>query len=176
MSEPERDEDLDRRARIEEGQIPDPERPDLKPTHGLGSKLDDLAERGARAYTADRTSEFGQEGEGLEHHVHRTAETGRGSTVTLDADVEAQVAPGDEIWVQVPPAGRHGWTWDVEGDESVLDVEGRAEILHGTTHEPPPDGTGFVVRAERRGRVAVRFEPMDAGVSVPPRRLRVTVR
>lgn len=172
----ERDQDLDPRVRIEENQIPDPERPDRTPTYGVGSKLDDVAEREARRWTSDRQSEFGREGEGLGHHVHGTPETGRGATVTLDADVEQEIGPGDEIWVHVPVAGRRGWTYDIEGDESVLDVDERAEILHGTTHEPPPDGTSFIVRAERRGRVAVRFEPIDDAAGVPPRRLRVTVR
>ena len=172
----ERDQDLDRRARVEEDQVADPERPDVTPTYGVGSKLDSVAERAARPWTADRQSEFGREGEGLEQRVHPSPETGRGSTVTLDADVERELGVGDEVWVQVPVAGRRGWTYDVEGDESVVDVEERAEILQGTTHEQPPDGTSFVVRAERPGRVAVRFEAVDPEVSVPPRRLRLTVR
>jgi hypothetical protein len=165
MSEP--DQDRDPRLRVEEDRVPDPERPDRGPTYGVGSKLDDVAEHAAQRWTADRQSEFGREGEGLEQHVHGTAETGRGTTVTLDADVEREIAPGDELWVQVPPAGRRGWTYDVEE---------RAEILQGTTHQPPPDGTSFIIRAERRGRVAVRFEPVEGAASVPPRRLRVTVR
>lgn len=172
----ERDQDLDRRVRIEEGQVSDPEGPDRTPTYGVGSKLDSAAERAARGYSGDRAGEFGREGEGLDRHPAHTAETGRGATVTLDADVEREIAPGDEIWVHVPPSGRRGWTYDVEGDEAVLDVAERAEIVRGTTHEAPPDGTSFVVRAERRGRVAVRFEPIEDGGAVPPRRLRVTVR
>jgi hypothetical protein len=170
-----RDHDLDPRVGVEQDRIRDPERPDSTPTHGVGSKLDAVAERAAGHFTTDRQSEFGREGEGLERHASATPETGRGTTVTLDADVEKEVAPGDEIWVHVPPAGRRGWTYDLEGDESVLDVEERAEILRGTTHEEAPDGTGFVVRAERPGRVAVRFEPVD-DAGMPPRRLRVTVR
>ncbi len=171
----ERDQDLDPRVRVEEDQVPDPERPDRTPTYGVGSKLDDVAERAARAFTGEpRTA--GEEGEGLERRGHPSPETGRGVTVTLDADVEQEVGVGDEVWVHVPPAGRRGWTYDVEGDESVVDVEERAEILHGTTHEPPPAGTSFVVRAERAGRVGVRFETVDAAAGVPPRRLRLTVR
>jgi hypothetical protein len=73
-------------------------------------------------------------------------------------------------------AGWHGWTWEVEGDERVVDVDERAEIIEGTTHLPPPDGTLFVVRAEARGRAAVRFEAVDDDAGVPPRRLRITVR
>ena len=171
-----RDQDLDPRVRVEKDQIPDPERPDSTPTEGVGSKLDSVAERAARHFTTDQRSEFGREGEGLEPQASGTPETGRGTRVTLDADVEEEVAPGDEIWVHVPVAGRRGWTYDVEGEEAVLDVEERAEIVRGTAHEPPPDGTSFVVRAEQPGRVAVRFEPIDEGAGVPPRRLRVTVR
>lgn len=160
----------------EPDQLPDPARPDPTPTYGVGSKLDDVAERAARPFTADRDQELGREGGGLERDIHGTPETGRGATVTLDADVEREVAPGDEVWVHVPQAGRRGWTYDVEGDEKVVDVEERAEIVRGTTHEPPPAGTDFVVRAEGRGRVAVRFEPIDDAAGLPPRRLRLTVR
>ncbi len=173
MSHP--DQDLDPRVRIEEDEVPDPERPDRTPTYGVGSKLDDVAQRAARAFTGGPSS-AGGEGEGLERRRHPSPETGRGVTVTLDADVEQEVGVGDEVWVQVPSAGRRGWTYDVEGDEAVVDVEERAEILHGTTHEPAPAGTGFVVRAERAGRAAVRFESVDGTGGVPPRRLRLTVR
>jgi hypothetical protein len=168
--------DRDPRVRIEEDDLPDPEKPDLHPTHGVGSRLDEIAEQSARRYTSDSRGLPPDEGGGMTHHVHHTPETGRGATVTLDADVEHRMAPGDEVWVHVPVAGRHGWTYDVEGDEDIVDVEERAEILHGTTHVPPPDGTSFVLRAERRGRLAVRFEPIDEELRVPPRRLRVTVR
>jgi hypothetical protein len=171
-----RDRDADRRVRIEEDDLPDPEKPDLQPTQGVVGKLDEVAERAARRYTADLDRTPADEGLGVTHHVHRTPESGRGSTVTLDADVEHTMGLGDEVWVHVPVAGRRGWTYEVEGEESVVDVDERAEIVEGTTHEPAPDGTQFVVRAEQRGRVAVRFEPVDGDVRVPPRRLRITVR
>ena len=112
----------------------------------------------------------------LDRRTRQTPEPGRATRVTLDADTEVEIAPGDEVWVHVPEAGRRGWTSGVEGDESVLDVEERAEILSGGAHQPPPGGTRFVVRAEGKGRAAVRFEPIDDGTRTPPRRLRVTVR
>jgi hypothetical protein len=172
----EHDEDADRRLRVEEDDLPDPEKPDLHPTYGIGGKLDEIAERAAREYTWDSRGAPPDEGLGVAHHVHRTPESGRGATVVLDADVEQAIAVGDELWVHVPVAGRHGWTYDVEGDEAVVDVDARGEIIEGTSHLPPPDGTEFVVRAEKRGRAAVRFEPLDGDARVPPRRLRVTVR
>jgi len=173
--------DADRRVRIEEEDLGDPQGPDLRPTYGLGGKLDDVAARQAERYTADprQEPEPDDAARSMTRHVHRVRETGRGVAVTLDdagAVVEQTVGPGDELWVHVPAAGRRGWTYDVEGDESVGDVEERAEILEGTTHLPPPDATAFIVRAERRGTMTVRFEPIDDDAQVPARRLRVTVR
>jgi hypothetical protein len=170
------EEEADRRLRVEEDQPPDPIAPDPHPAQELIGKLDEFAERAAREYLWDSRGAPLDEGLGLDRHVHRTPESGRGATVTLDADAEQTMGAGDEVWVHVPVAGRHGWTWEVEGDERVVDVDERAEIIEGTTHLPPPDGTLFVVRAEARGRAAVRFEAVDDDAGVPPRRLRITVR
>jgi hypothetical protein len=170
------DEEADRRLRVEEDKPPDPLAPDDHPTKGVLGKLDELSERAAREYLWDSRGAPPDEGLDLDPHVHRTPESGRGSAVTLNADADHEMRLGDEAWVTVPVAGRHGGTWDIEGDERLVDVEQRAEILEGTAHRPPPDGTLFVVRAERRGRVTVRFEPIDDEVDVPPRRLRITVR
>jgi hypothetical protein len=164
------DKDADRRLRIEEDDLPDPEQPDLQATDGLVGNLDDIAARAARGYTWDSRGRPLDEGLGVDRHVARARESGRGETVVLDADEERSLGVGDELWVHVPAAGRRGWTYDVEGDERIADVEERAEIIEGTTHIPPPDGTQFVVRAERRGRAAVRFEPIEDDVRVPPRR------
>ncbi|HXA30381.1 MAG TPA: hypothetical protein VN193_16730 [Candidatus Angelobacter sp.] len=170
------DDDADRRLRIEEDDLPDPEKPDPLPTLGIGGRVDEMAERAAREYTWDSRGAPPDEGLGVSHHVDRAPESGRGETVVLDADAERTVSVGDELWVHVPVAGRHGWTYDVEGDEAVVDVEERAELLQGTRHLPPPDGTEFVVRTEKAGRAAVRFEPVDGDARLPPRRLRLTVR
>ena len=172
----EHDEDADRRLRIEEDDLPDPEKPDPLPAEGIGGRLDELAERAARSYTWDSRGAPPDEGLGVSRHIDRAPESGRGDTVVLDADVERALAIGDELWVHVPVAGRHGWTYEVEGDEAAVGVAERAEILEGTTHLPAPDGTEFVVRGEGRGRTAVRFEPVDGDARVPPRRLRLTVR
>jgi hypothetical protein len=170
------DEEADPRLRVEEDKPPDPLAPDPHATEGVVGKLDEFSERAARAYLWDSRDSPPDEGLGLDRHVHRAPESGRGATVTLDADADHAMGVGDEVWLHVPMAGKHGWTYDVEGDERVVDVDERAEIVEGTTHLPPPDGTLFVVRAEARGQVAVRFEPVDDDAGVPPRRLRITVR
>jgi hypothetical protein len=170
------DEEADRRLRVEEDKPPDPLAPDPHPTQGIVGKLDEFTERAAREYLWDSRGAPPDEGLDLDPHVHRTPESGRGATITLDADAEHEMSIGDEVWVQVPRAGRRGWTWEIEGKESVVDVDERAEIIDGTTHLPPPDGTLFVVRAEGPGQVAVRFEPIDDDDDVAQRRLRITVR
>lgn len=174
--------DADPNLRVEEDKPPDPIAPDLLPAEDMIGRVDEFSARIARESTWDGRGrpwnpddEAPVEGKDLGKHVHRTRETGRGSTVTLEADVDHGMGVGDEVWLHVPMAGRRGWTWSVEGDERCVDVEERAEIIEGTDHMPPPDGTLFVVRAEGRGRAAVRFEPIDDDAGVPPRRLRLTV-
>jgi hypothetical protein len=170
------DEDVPRRLRPEEDQPEDPERPHDHPLRGIVGKLDEVAEHLTRPYLRDIEALRPDEGRGLSPRFPLAPETGRGTTLTLDADGEQEMAVGDEVWVHVPVAGRHGWTYDVEGDERVVEVDERAEIIEAGAHLPPPDGTEFVVRAERRGGVVVRFEPIDDEAGVPPRRLRVQVR
>ena len=131
------------------------------------STRDEQAERKLRSREDARIN--------VSSNLRDVPETGRGVTLTLDGDLAHRLGAGDELWLHVPPAGQRGWTYDIEGMHGVVGIDERAEILEGTTHLPAPDGTGFVIRAERPGQVAVRFEPVDGDAGVAPRRLDLIV-
>src|SRR5258708_13881847 len=97
----EHDEDADRRLRVEEDDLPDPVKPDLHPTHGIGGRLDELAERAARSYTWDSRGAPPDEGLGVSRHVHRAPESGRGATVLPDAAGEQAAGLCDPLWVHL---------------------------------------------------------------------------
>jgi hypothetical protein len=140
----------------------------------LTGKVDAIAERAARFYTADSQPHV-HEGWDIErgHHVG-ARETGASITLTLDADAESRLGLGEEVVVLLPDDSPEGWTYDVDGDERAVEIEERAEIVLNTDehrHLPASGGRWqFVVRALRRGRVTVRFERLggdSAGDSGP---------
>jgi len=147
----------------------------------LTGKADAVAERAARIYTADSQAHV-HEGWGVTRTHHVTApETGSGITVELDGDAECRIGPGEEAVVLLPDDAPEGWTYAVEGEERAVDVEERAEIVvHSGEHRHLPAAGGrwqFVVIAQRRGTVTVRFERLggDAAVDSGPMRLRIHI-
>ena len=103
-----------------------------------------------------------------------------GYTISLTADAEHRMQPGDEVAVQLPVAAPEaGWTYEIEGDGRALDVYERAEVVTaGGEHVHPPGAAGaslFLIRAARKGKAQVRFEQVDPTAQVGPLRLRVKV-
>jgi hypothetical protein len=147
----------------------------------LTGKADAVAERAARIYTADSQAHT-HEGWGVTraHHI-ATPEKGSGITVELDGESECRVDPGEEVVVLLPDDAPEGWTFAVEGDERAVDVEERAEIvMPGGEHRHLPAAGGrwqFVVHAQHRGSVTVRFERLGgvAAGDSGPMRLRIHI-
>jgi hypothetical protein len=147
----------------------------------LIGKVDAIAERAARMYTADSQPRV-HEGWGVARaHQAAVPETGVGVTLELDGDAERGLRPGEEVVVRLPDDTPEGWIYNVDGDERAIDIEERAEIVvHAGEHRHlPASGRRwqFVVHAQRKGRVTVRFERLGgdpAGDSGPIRlRLRI---
>lgn len=137
----------------------------------LIGKVDDAASRAARHFTGDGTSR-GQEGTASEPlQGQPMQESGRGETIALDSDAQRRMSPGDELVVRLPEAGADaGWTYELEGDDGILGVSERAElVVHGEQEQRYQPAAGnafqFVVHAAGSGKAAVRFERLGQGGS-----------
>ena len=140
----------------------------------LVGRVDRVAERAAERFTAD--AEAPGQGAGVDPDVAVTPETGEGGSLTLTADGERELRRGDEVDVLLPAGGGEGWSYEIEGDFRAIDVYQRAEMvtMAGSRHAAPVGSSlQFIIRAERKGKATVRFEPMDGG---DPLRLRIKVR
>ena len=140
----------------------------------LVGRVDRVAERAAEHFTGG--SEAPGQGAGVDPDVAVTPETGAGGSLTLTADEERQLHRGEELDVFLPAGGGEGWSYEIEGDFRAIDVYERAEMvtIAGSRHAAPVGGSlQFIVRAERKGKATVRFEPAGGG---DPLRLRIKVR
>jgi hypothetical protein len=131
---------------------------------GMVGKLDRWVDRVAETMTDDSGESVEIEGRGVSPKAPATPETGEGATIELDSDAARSLRAGDELAVRLPGGGAGAWSYAVEGDEDVLDVSQRAEVVSaGGRHEQAPGASGgsqFLVRASRPGTATVRFEPV----------------
>jgi hypothetical protein len=106
--------------------------------------------------------------------------TGVGTTLTLVADSEQRMRPGEELAVRLPMVGEgEGWSYEVEGDDRALEIHERAEVVAlSGEHTPAPGAAGtsqFLLRALRKGKAKVRFEHDDPAAGRQRLQLRIKV-
>ncbi len=154
--------------------------PHLGPGKGIVSDLDRIA-----AHAAGATSPGGltaEEAAEVEPGDVPVPEAGRGRTITLTEDDRCEMRAGEEVAVRLPDDGSGGadWTYDIDGDAHALEVDERAQVVHGGRLMRAPGASGgsqFLLRAAGRGRATVRFERVDrGGAGRRPLRLQVRVR
>ena len=96
----------------------------------------------------------------------------------MTGDAEQHLSVGDELPVRLPGSAAAGqaWIYDIDsGDERAVEVFERPQVIGADVSAAAVADTQFLLRAMHKGKVDVRFEPIELTGEVQPIRLRLKI-